>query len=107
MTVQTRVVLHALLEREPPADALYGLEIVRASGLLPGTVYPILQRLRDAGWLTAHWERNEDAEAQGRPARKYYSLTTIGRARAVHALAGTVRDHTGLAWLLDGEGAPG
>ncbi|MGH4008355.1 MAG: hypothetical protein ACRDTH_09425 [Pseudonocardiaceae bacterium] len=31
---------------------LYELEIVRTSGLEPGTIYPILQRLRGAGWVS-------------------------------------------------------
>ena len=31
-------------------DEVFGLEIVRTSGLGPGTIYPILQRLLSAGW---------------------------------------------------------
>jgi len=84
MTVGVLAVLGALLER--PDAELYGLEIVRASGLEPGTIYPILQRLRGAGWVSDRWEDPEPARAEGRPPRRYYRLTTEGQARALHAL---------------------
>jgi PadR family transcriptional regulator, regulatory protein PadR len=83
MTVQTQAVLAALLE----ADAeQYGLQIIRSSGLAAGTVYPILQRLRAAGWVTAYWEPEHQAQDEGRPARRYYELSAQGRARAAHVL---------------------
>ena len=58
----------------------FGLELVRdlaaADGLLTsdGTVYPLLNRLRDAGLVTSEW-RDEEGER----ARRYYSITTAGR----------------------------
>ena len=97
MTVGVLAVLGALLER--PDTELYGLEIVRASGLEPGTIYPILQRLRGAGWVSDRWEDPAPARAEGRPPRRYYRLTTEGRARAVHALQ-RGRDRSGLSRLL-------
>jgi PadR family transcriptional regulator PadR len=57
----------------------YGLELVRTltslDGLVTseGTVYPLLNRLRDAGWVTTTWR----LEGEGRP-RKYYALTANG-----------------------------
>jgi PadR family transcriptional regulator, regulatory protein PadR len=97
MTVAVLAVLGALLDR---TDAeLYGLEIVRASGLEPGTIYPILQRLRGAGWVSDRWEDPEPAHTEGRPPRRYYRLTVDGRAHAVHALHNG-RDRSGLARLL-------
>jgi PadR family transcriptional regulator, regulatory protein PadR len=66
----------ALLAQRPR----FGLELVRdlstADGLLTseGTVYPLLNRLRDAGWVTSHWKHEEDQ----RP-RRYYSITDQGR----------------------------
>ena len=97
MTVAVLAVLGALLDR---TDAeLYGLEIVRASGLEPGTIYPILQRLRSAGWVSDRWEDPEPAHTEGRPPRRYYRLTMQGRARAVHALQHG-RDRSGLSRLL-------
>ncbi|MGH3600512.1 MAG: PadR family transcriptional regulator [Pseudonocardiaceae bacterium] len=97
MTVGVLAVLGALLDG--PDIELYGLEIVRASGLEPGTIYPILQRLRGAGWVSDRWEDPEPSRADGRPPRRYYRLTIEGRTRAVHALQNG-RDRSGLSRLL-------
>src|SRR5437868_11136001 len=62
----------------------YGLEIIRALErhsdlvLSEGTVYPILNRLREDGMVTSSWVESET----GHP-RKYYSLTRMGYERAV------------------------
>jgi PadR family transcriptional regulator PadR len=103
MTVGVLAVLGALLDR--PDTELYGLEIVRASGLEPGTIYPILQRLRGVGWVRDRWEDPEPAHTAGRPPRRYYRLTMEGRARAVHALQ-RGRDRSGLGRLLALSGLP-
>ena len=56
----------ALLAERPR----FGLELVRdlsaADGLLTseGTVYPLLNRLRDSGWVTSRW-RHEDDQRPG------------------------------------------
>lgn len=66
----------ALLEKR----ARFGLELVRdlaaADGLLTsdGTVYPLLNRLRDAGLVTSQWHDEE-----GERPRRYYSITEEGR----------------------------
>jgi len=66
----------ALLELKPR----FGLELVRdlaaADGLLTsdGTVYPLLNRLRDAGLVTGEWQDN-----QGERARRYYTITEAGK----------------------------
>jgi PadR family transcriptional regulator, regulatory protein PadR len=66
----------ALLEQRPR----FGLELVRdlaaADGLLTseGTVYPLLNRLREAGLVTSQWHAEE-----GDRARRYYSLTSAGQ----------------------------
>ncbi|HEY7144213.1 MAG TPA: PadR family transcriptional regulator [Streptosporangiaceae bacterium] len=58
----------------------FGLELVRdlaaAGGLLTsdGTVYPLLNRLRDAGLVSSHWQA-----AEGERARRYYTITEAGR----------------------------
>src|SRR5215813_11624019 len=97
MTVGVQAVLGALLQQ--PDTELYGLEIVKASGLEPGTIYPILQRLRGAGWVKDRWEDPEPAQNEGRPPRRYYKLTMEGHARAVHSLRHG-RDRSRLSQLL-------
>jgi DNA-binding PadR family transcriptional regulator len=75
VTATVATVLAAFLE-DPDADR-YGLELMRAVGQPSGTLYPILARLQDAGWVSAQWER-VDTAAAGRPARRYYRLTPEG-----------------------------
>ncbi len=83
MTVQTQAVLHALLA-DPNAE-LYGLEIAERTGLLPGTTYPILLRLQQAGWIDGRWEMIDPHDEQ-RPRRRYYKLTEDGAEAAKAAL---------------------
>ncbi|HEX8759803.1 MAG TPA: helix-turn-helix transcriptional regulator [Pseudonocardiaceae bacterium] len=87
ITTTVRLVLEALLQvwDDGPTAALYGLEITARAGLLPGTTYPILQRLLDYGWLTDEWEDLDPREA-GRPRRRYYRLTEEGALVARKAL---------------------
>jgi len=87
MTTTVRLVLEALLQvwDDDPTAALYGLEITARTGLLPGTTYPILQRLLDHGWLTDEWEDLDPHEA-ARPRRRYYRLTEEGPSAARKAL---------------------
>ena len=87
MTTTVRLVLEALLRvwDDDPEAALYGLEITELTGLLPGTTYPILQRLLEHGWLTDEWE-DLDPRAAARPRRRYYRLTEDGASAARGAL---------------------
>lgn len=62
---------------DDPAVERFGLDVMRATGFPSGTVYPILTRLLNAGWLDAHWERI-DPVREGRPARRWYRLTALG-----------------------------
>jgi PadR family transcriptional regulator PadR len=87
MTTTVQLVLKALLQvwDDDPSAALYGLEITERTGLLPGTTYPILQRLLGHGWLTDEWE-NLDPRKAARPRRRYYRLTEEGASAARKAL---------------------
>ena len=58
----------------------YGFDIIDATGLPGGTVYPALRRLEDAGHLSASWEKESIARAEPRPPRRYYEMTRAGRA---------------------------
>lgn len=85
MTLQTQLVLRALLEE--PTKPAYGLELCEAVGLPSGTVYPILARLEQVRWVESAWEDPKDHEQAGRPRRRYYTLTPDGAERARVALA--------------------
>lgn len=81
VTAATVAVLRALdCEPEPQ----WGLRLVKATGLQPGSVYPILDRLERRGWVTSSWE--EDPARSG-PRRRLYRLTADGAAAAVRTCA--------------------
>lgn len=71
-TPQTICVLRELLEA--PREWRHGYDISRSSGLKSGTLYPILIRLTDNGFLETRWE----AADTGRPPRHMYRLTQTG-----------------------------
>ena len=83
LTKPTIAVLEVLLAATDDAPA-WGLSICRDADLGSGTVYPILDRLLERGWVTCY----DESEAHpGRPARRYYELTGTGRSQAQAALA--------------------
>ena len=63
------------------AGFVYGFDIMDATGLPSGTVYPALRRMEAAGLITSRWESAERAQRDQRPARKYYELTPSGQAQ--------------------------
>ncbi len=69
-------VLRVLLESPQPR---WGLELIKATGRPSGTVYPLLDRLERAGWVTSRWD--DDAERTG-PRRRLYELTPDGAQAA-------------------------
>ncbi len=58
----------------------WGFDVMGATRLPSGTVYPLLRRLEGAGLVTSGWEDEEAAHARGRPARRYYEPTGAGLA---------------------------
>jgi DNA-binding PadR family transcriptional regulator len=84
LTLQVQLTLRAMLDELD--RELYGLELVEATGLPPGTIYPIMARLEGAGWVSSRWEEI-DPGAEGRPRRRYYRLTADGITQARAALA--------------------
>ena len=89
MTLQTQLVLRALLE--DPARQRYGLELCELAGLPSGTIYPILARLEQFGWVESSWEDPAVHEREGRPRRRFYLLTRHGAEQACDALARVYR----------------
>jgi DNA-binding PadR family transcriptional regulator len=80
LTYPTALVLRALSE-----GCGYGFDIMDASGLPSGTVYPALRRLERAGCVASRWEEGEAARREGRPARRYYRITGEGTALLTRA----------------------
>lgn len=75
-------ILHAVAE-----GSRFGFDIMQITGLTSGTVYPTLDRLERAGLLTSRWEDDEVAHAEGRPARRYFTLTARGATSLQDSLA--------------------
>lgn len=69
----TRAVLSALATTYPSPS--YGYDLSKATELKSGTLYPILQRLHEQGYLDAQWE---DSPHPGKPPRHIYTLTPQG-----------------------------
>jgi len=78
VTTQTFKVLAALMSSE---QELSGAEIARSTKLASGTLYPILIRLEETGWLRSRWEAEEPSKL-GRPRRRLYQVTALGARRA-------------------------
>ncbi|HTZ34555.1 MAG TPA: PadR family transcriptional regulator [Stellaceae bacterium] len=74
---QTRALLAALLDR--PQAWRHGYGLSKETGLKSGTLYPLLMRLSEQGFLEASWQ---DAERPGLPPRHVYRLTPTGLALA-------------------------
>ncbi len=89
MTLQTQLVLQALLE--DPEQQCYGLQLCHLAGLPSGTIYPILARLEQIGWVDSAWEDPALHEEAGRPRRRFYRITHDGAEQAREALARAYR----------------
>lgn len=59
----------------------HGFDIIDATGLPGGTVYPALGRLESEGCVASRWEDPAIARREGRPPRRYYELRPAGRRR--------------------------
>jgi PadR family transcriptional regulator PadR len=69
--------LEALSAR--PQEWRHGYDLMKQTGLLAGTLYPLLMRMTDGGLAEAEWR---DPAQPGRPARHAYRLTAAGVALA-------------------------
>jgi DNA-binding PadR family transcriptional regulator len=82
LTYPTALVLQALLDGRH-----HGFDVMEATGLPSGTVYPILRRLDSEGLVRSRWEEDSVAHRELRPRRRYYELTPGGRGIARDAIA--------------------
>jgi DNA-binding PadR family transcriptional regulator len=67
----------------------HGYDLLRQTGLASGTLYPLLMRLHEAGYLRARWE---EPGLAARAPRHSYQLTASGAAFARKLLAGRETD---------------
>jgi len=74
-------ILHAIADGNR-----FGFEIMDATGLTSGTVYPTLDKLESLGFLVSHWEDARHARRDKRPPRRYFDLTAEGASALAEAL---------------------
>ena len=79
LSVSTLAVLGAVSR-----SVRYGFDIMDATGLPSGTVYPVLGRLERDGYVRSKWESQTVAQREKRPPRRYYEITAAG-SRALAA----------------------
>jgi DNA-binding PadR family transcriptional regulator len=65
----------------------FGFDMMEATGLPSGTIYPALRRLEALALVTSDWEKDKHARSEGRPRRRYYELTASGRRQLASAEA--------------------
>ena len=74
-------ILHAIADGNR-----FGFDIMDATGLTSGTVYPALDKLESLGYLTSRWEAARTARRDKRPPRRYFDLTDAGATALAAAL---------------------
>ena len=79
---QTLKVLDEFLSS--PKTWLYGYDLYRNTGIKSGTLYPILIRLAERGWLETRWE----ATGVGKPPRHMHRITPSGAKNAREMVCG-------------------
>jgi PadR family transcriptional regulator, regulatory protein PadR len=78
LTFQSFKVLNAFIS--DPSRELSGADLIAGARIAAGTLYPILLRFEEAGWLVGRWEKG-DPSVKGRPLRKLYRISGTGLAK--------------------------
>lgn len=84
------------------SDNCYGYELVKKLVSIPGlevsegSIYPLLSRLRKQKLVTTRLE-----ESANGPARKYYQLTVVGKAKVAAMKSYYKSVHQGIEIVID------
>jgi len=92
LTYSTAVVMQAIA-----SGFRFGFDIMEATGLPSGTVYPALRRLERNRLVHSSWEDEVAAHREQRPARRYYELSPEGD----DTLRSALQRYRGLERLFD------
>ena len=74
--------------RDHPGHEWFGFELCHEVGLAPGTLYPILARLEQDGWITGRWGDSAGGDNGRHARRRFYVLSADGARRIAAELAG-------------------
>jgi DNA-binding PadR family transcriptional regulator len=80
LSPKAALILSAFLNR--PDEAFYGYELLQATGMKSGSLYPILGRFEKLGWISGTMVPSPN----GRPARCEYRLIPESKQEAWAAL---------------------
>lgn len=94
MTFATVAVAKALLS--PDEDRQWLHDISRRTGLKTGSVHPILERMLEAGWVSARKEKTKEGS------RRYYQVTELGRGELKEFVARAQGDPRFTSLFRDG-----
>src|SRR6187551_317902 len=96
LSISAVAVLDAIVRR-----IRHGFDIMDATRLPSGTVYPILGRLERDGYVRSRWEAQTTASREKRPPRRYYEVTATGVKALAHSIEHyrTLGGRAGLAAL--------
>ena len=61
----------------------------------PGSLFPALHRMEEAGWLASKW-----GESENRRRAKFYKLTAVGRREIDAELANWQRIVAAIGWAI-------
>lgn len=89
LTERSAVVLREILRT--PGEPRSGGDLAAATETATATVYQMLRRLEEQGWLQGEQEA-ENPHGRGRPPRTFYTLTPMGLAEARKLLGDTGGD---------------
>ena len=81
LSLGTVMVLHALAR-----GCNYGFDIMEATGLTSGTIYPALEKIERMGFARSEWEDGAIARSEKRPPRRYYVITEEGELELAAAM---------------------
>lgn len=82
-----------------PFARRYGYEVAQRGHVRSGVVYPTLDRWLQEGWLEDGWEEQQAEGKRLRPARRYYTLTSLGRQELGAALERAAGDTRFAGWV--------
>ena len=82
----------------------FGFDVMDATGLPSGTVYPALRRMQEARLVRSTWESEQEAHQDRRPRRRLYELTSAGHKAVSEAQARLVDARRILNAQLGGAG---
>lgn len=90
---------------DDPDEAQYGFGLMRSTRVKSGSLYPMLERFERLRWIESY-DESIDEHAEGRPRRRMYRLTALGKREARKAVAEFYQDvGQAPAWMPGIEGA--